>query len=222
MSRTITNPASSSPLSSSTMRTELQTLEDEVANVSTGHDHDGADSKLITLAADSVDTTQIKNNAVTADKLASNSVTAIKILDATITPAKMSATAWSTWVPVWTNLTVGNGVVVARYLRLGNLLFYVVRVTLGSTSSINGDVSCTLPVNALVSGSQYYRGYGIYVDAGVNVYEGETFIASTGGVSFYVNNVAYTYLQRDTLSATKPHTWANTDILAGGGWYEVA
>lgn len=51
MSRTITNPATDSSLSSSVMRNELQLLEDEIANTSTGHDHDGSDSKTLDASA---------------------------------------------------------------------------------------------------------------------------------------------------------------------------
>ncbi len=47
MARTITNPASNSNLTSSTIRTELQTLETEVANITTGHNHDGANSRAL-------------------------------------------------------------------------------------------------------------------------------------------------------------------------------
>ena len=46
--RTITIPADGiANMSSSQIRTELQTLEDETAHTSTGHRHDGTDSKLL-------------------------------------------------------------------------------------------------------------------------------------------------------------------------------
>ncbi len=45
--RTITNPVTNSALASSTMRSELQLLENEIAHTSSGHDHDGTDSKKI-------------------------------------------------------------------------------------------------------------------------------------------------------------------------------
>lgn len=45
--RTILNPAEDSNLDSSVMRTELQTLEEEIAHTTTGHDHDGSDSKTV-------------------------------------------------------------------------------------------------------------------------------------------------------------------------------
>jgi hypothetical protein len=66
MSRTITNPAANSSLSSSTIRTELQTLETEIANTTSGHDHDGTDSKSIPASA--------MPSAIDAAKIADGSV----------------------------------------------------------------------------------------------------------------------------------------------------
>lgn len=56
MSRTITNPAENSSIDSSVIRNELQLLEDEIANLSTGHSHDGVDSKLISSTPGGSDT----------------------------------------------------------------------------------------------------------------------------------------------------------------------
>jgi len=47
MARTITNPGEGSDIDSSVIRTELQTLETEIADTTSGHDHDGTDSKKI-------------------------------------------------------------------------------------------------------------------------------------------------------------------------------
>lgn len=44
--RTITVPVNKASRLASAVRSEFQTLEDEIADTSTGHDHDGADSKL--------------------------------------------------------------------------------------------------------------------------------------------------------------------------------
>ena len=64
--RTITNPAESSARSSATMRTELQTLETEIANTSTGHDHDGSDSKALLPASlpSAIDAAKIADGSV--------------------------------------------------------------------------------------------------------------------------------------------------------------
>jgi len=50
MTRTIAIPANDSALNSEEIRDELQALETEITNISTGHDHDGTDSKAITIA----------------------------------------------------------------------------------------------------------------------------------------------------------------------------
>jgi hypothetical protein len=67
MARTITNPVESSSLVSSTIRTELQTLETEIANTTSGHDHDGTDSKSILAASlpSGINATKIANGSVT-------------------------------------------------------------------------------------------------------------------------------------------------------------
>jgi trimeric autotransporter adhesin len=66
MARTILNPVESSSLVSSTIRTELQTLETEIANTTSGHDHDGTDSKSIPATA--------MPSAINAAKIADGSV----------------------------------------------------------------------------------------------------------------------------------------------------
>jgi hypothetical protein len=66
MARTITNPVASSSLVSSTIRTELQTLETEIANTTSGHDHDGTNSKSIPATA--------MPSAIDAAKIADGSV----------------------------------------------------------------------------------------------------------------------------------------------------
>lgn len=64
--RTILNPTENSALDSSTMRAELQTLEAEIANTSTGHDHDGSDSKAILPASlpSAIDAAKIADGSV--------------------------------------------------------------------------------------------------------------------------------------------------------------
>src|SRR5574343_1824597 len=66
MARTITNPAENSALVSATIRTELQTLETEIANTISGHDHDGSDSKSIPAEnlPSSIDATKIADGSV--------------------------------------------------------------------------------------------------------------------------------------------------------------
>ena len=49
--RTITTPAKDSARLANVVRSQFQILEDEIADTSTGHDHDGSDSKLMTIGS---------------------------------------------------------------------------------------------------------------------------------------------------------------------------
>jgi hypothetical protein len=85
---------------------DIRRLLNVIFNTSSGHDHDGVNSKAVSvgtvadgaitaakLASDAVITAKILDANVTAGKLASNSVTTAKILDGNVTIAKLSTTA---------------------------------------------------------------------------------------------------------------------------------
>lgn len=56
------------------------------------------------------------------------------------------SSAWPSWTPTWTNLTIGNGVVSAKYRQVGKTVDYRVKVTFGSTTALTGTPTFTLPV----------------------------------------------------------------------------
>lgn len=60
------------------------------------------------------------------------------------------SSAWTSWTPTWTNITIGNGTVTAKYKQIGKTVFARVSVTGGSTSSGNGGAvqQISLPVPA--------------------------------------------------------------------------
>ena len=65
---------------------------------------------------------------------------------------------FSSYTPTWTNLTVGNGTLsVARYTQIGKLVYGLVRLGFGSTTSISGNIQLTLPVapNTTTNSSNY-------------------------------------------------------------------
>lgn len=75
-------------------------------NATAGHDHDGTNSKAVTvgtvadsaivaakIAANAVETAKIKDANVTAAKLATDAVETLKIKNANVTPAKLSTAA---------------------------------------------------------------------------------------------------------------------------------
>src|SRR6185369_9654216 len=57
--------------------------------------------------------------------------------------------AWGSWTPSWTNLSVGNGTVVAKYVQIGKTVFARLSLVLGSTSTVTGPVIFSLPVTSV-------------------------------------------------------------------------
>lgn len=109
-----------------------------------------------------------------------DTVTTAKIADESITNAKLDTGAgepggaWDSWTPSWTNVTVGNGTVVAMYKKVGRTVSASVQVVGGSTTSFANSISFTLPVTAA---TRYGTGYNIIgnanaLDIGVAGYTG--------------------------------------------------
>lgn len=135
---------------------------------------------------------------------------------------QLSAVSWSSWTPSYTNLTVGNGTVLARYRVDGRTMHLTWQFTLGSTSSVGSNPKIGVP-----------SGYTIY-DNGVNqtrvVLAAACYDSSAAtwrsGVSVAgdsTDDVLSTRIIFDTtaVTATTPFTWATGDILMFTGSFEV-
>jgi hypothetical protein len=139
-----------------------------------------------------------------------------------------NGTAWidydaaaTSFTPTWTNYTRGNGVTSAYYLRLGKFVFVSIIETLGSTSSITGSVSVTLPIATARVGSVGMT--GLYRDAGVNAYLAMADItSSTTVMGLYAANASGTYTSITAVSATVPFTWGLNDNFYLSFSYEAA
>jgi hypothetical protein len=128
--------------------------------------------------------------------------------------------AITSYTPTFTNLSIGNGTILAEYQRVGNLVFVYINVVLGSTSTITGDVNFTLPVGSSKRGVM--NGTALYIDTGVSTAAGP-FEFSGGNAYFRLGVTDGTYLRIvNTLNSTTPWTWGNTDRLEGYFYYEVA
>ncbi len=114
--------------------------------------------------------------------------------------------------PVWTNLTLGNGTDESTVTIHNGQVFFQVNILWGTTTSIGGSVTVTLPVTAAANYAQITPiGIARYKDAtGGNAASGIVF--STGVLA--VLNSSGTYALGDPLSSTVPFTWTTSDILA--------
>lgn len=125
--------------------------------------------------------------------------------------------AWSGYTPTFTNLTVGNGTTAFTYVQIGKTVHVRGRLTFGSTTSVTGAISISLPVTATaqffvpnVSARSGGADYAMYA------------AAATGTIAINAIGSAGTYANRVTTSATIPGTWANGDNITFSATYEAA
>jgi hypothetical protein len=125
--------------------------------------------------------------------------------------------AWKSFTPSWTNLTVGNGTNVGSYAIHGKTCVFRTTLTFGSTTSISGAVSYTLPVTAATYSDISWIGNVRLKSAG----GGFLGLINSSG-SIVVLNAASTYLATNNLSSTVPATWTTGDTIVVTAVYEIA
>lgn len=130
----------------------------------------------------------------------------------------------TTWSPTWTNLTVGNGTQTAKYVRIGDMLVAAtLGLTWGSTTSISGSVSITLPINK--ASTVPAIGRCLYFDNGTDSHGGiiRAGVGATTTASLFVDKVnGASYGDYDSLTSTAPFTWTTGDIIEFNLIYLVA
>lgn len=167
---------------------------------------------MSSLVVDST-TYQMPHDEYTAQKVASyNSV--LEALN----------TAWSSWTPTWTNLSVGNGTVVAKYRQIGKLVFCRVSLIFGSTTTVSGLIEFSFPVTSVAYAGTVGTPLGVarlYDTSASALYPGQILRISTtlGGV---VIGGAGTYVNEVLTAATVPFTWATGDEIVCQFFYEAA
>lgn len=186
---------------------------DEVADVlGVSHEDDG------TLKPDTVDTAQLLDDAVKTAKLDDGAVTPEKLLSGTGTDW-----AWQSWTPAWTNLTVGNGTVIAKYKQIGKTVICRISFTAGSTSSVGSSPTFTLPVTS-VSDYKAYQSLGsLYLeDAATQGYVGYIGWKSTTTANPNYMNSGTGNIRSTDINASNPFSWGTNDFFAGTFEYEAA
>ncbi len=130
--------------------------------------------------------------------------------------ATATTAAWTSYTPTLTNLTQGNGTVVATYRRLGKILDLRFKFTLGSTSAVSTNPAISLPTGMTMSSY-----YGDFIDPVGGVMLIDTGVATRGGFLLpdHTNNRlligAYTTAGVfQNVTSTAPHTWATADIMS--------
>jgi len=125
------------------------------------------------------------------------------------------------YTPTYTNFTLGNGTVTARYARVQDIVVFYVRVVLGSTSSVTGQIQVSLPVT---SSSNLTRQSSMvnFLDAGTANFTGVATWLSTTTVALNAILASGTYASATTTSSTIPFTWTTSDEFEFTFVYEAA
>lgn len=126
---------------------------------------------------------------------------------------------WSTYVPTYSNVTIGNAAVVARWKQIGKTVTVQFRLTAGSTTTFNGG-------NTFIVGLPVAPAYASTTDIIGSCY---CYDSSSGSASRRPGIVSCSagsaYFSLDaacpTVTGTAPWTWAVGDSLAFTAQYEV-
>jgi hypothetical protein len=132
--------------------------------------------------------------------------------------------AWESWTPTFVNITVGNGVLVARYSRINKNVTVQLRFTLGSTSVIGGGGGITMSLPVTMATAQYSNsasliGIASMVDVSpFTNYPAWVLVSSSTAVAFgYMTSFRY-----QEMFGTGPFTWTTNDVFTCSFTYEAA
>ena len=158
------------------------------------------------------------------DTIVADSSTATGLKWAT---AAGGALTWSAYTPTYTNLTIGNATVLAFKATSGNVTFVQGQITFGSTTSVTGFWSVSLPVNANTDMSD--GNYSMPAGADIACYDtsANAIFAERANINSATRFAGVQYtgspLQVSTTlqnSASIPFTWATGDVFYFNFYYK--
>lgn len=175
-----------------------------------------ADTKIAKATnVTAINDTGIADGEIAVFNLTNKDVRTSGVQFATMFPTGVDA--WDSFTPSWANVTVGNGTSTGYYCQIGKTVFFRASFTMGTTSSISGAVTLTLPV-AIANYPNYTLIGNCTMFNGSSAYLG--FIHKGGTIYSQLTNA--TYSTQETIDATHPFTWANTHYFSVTGAYEAA
>jgi hypothetical protein len=132
--------------------------------------------------------------------------------------------AWESYTPTFVNITVGNGILVARYSQINKVVTVQLKLTLGSTSVIGAGGGITMSLPVTMATAQYANSASLIgIGAGVDVspftnYQLWVLVASSTTVAFgYMTSNRY-----QEIFGTGPFTWTTNDVFTCSFTYEAA
>jgi len=130
---------------------------------------------------------------------------------------------WKSWNPTFSNFSLGNGSISAKYRRNGRMIEFIIALTLGSTSAATGAIGFSTPVAPADALIKHARG-GVLTRAAVpsTPYPVQMRIAGGSTINVALGTSSGAVLATTNWSNTYPAAPANGDTLYLEGAYEVA
>lgn len=131
---------------------------------------------------------------------------------------------WQDWTPTYSNITVGNGTVVARYVQIGTLVVAHYVLTFGSTTSIDGtpvEVSVPVAASSNYTDLQNVTGHARHNESGGTNYLGYVRLANANTIRIQIAGANTTYVDEVNVNTTVPFTWGTGDTLTFTTIYEA-
>jgi hypothetical protein len=128
---------------------------------------------------------------------------------------------WAAWTPASRNdITIGNGTETARYVQIGNVVFWFYKFVFGSTSSISSSPSIQLPA-ATTATWEGSNTVATFIDANGSQYEAAAAYIINDKVQFKVVKSDGTYATINDISGSIPFSWTTSDYFVAYGSFEV-
>ena len=206
-----------------------------------GVDFDGTAAITVTADANTLSGTTLKSSVVNSSLTSVGTLSSLSTGDITLNGTAITATAaelnmldgastaWTSFTPVWEKGITdnGNASITANYLRFGDLCFYEMQMTMGSTTTFHATdlfrmqlVPSGLPTptagptySSFGGGWVRPTGSGIYSIVPVEV---------NSDLIFYAQIASGTYLQPTWVKKTLPLTWTSGGIIYINGYYRTA
>jgi hypothetical protein len=121
--------------------------------------------------------------------------------------------SWTSYTPTWTGISLGNGTSSGRYIKVGKTVTLEATLTFGSTTSVTGGISVSLPSGSTINFAT--QAIAWIFDSGIGHYIGVVWSSSAGStdVEIRVMNASSTYVGITPISSTVPMTWNTSDEI---------
>lgn len=129
---------------------------------------------------------------------------------------------YRSFTPTFTNFTVGNGTADFEYATIGKMVHYLGTFTLGSTSSVTGQIFVSTPTTQDSSSAGVIIQSATLTDTGLTDFAGGCYLQ--GGTTFLLGAIIVnaTYSSWAGSSATIPFTWGTGDTFKFNIVYKTA